>query len=536
MNFATSRRAFIGGTAATGLLLPARAALAHLWPASGFTHSVASGDPGADAITLWTRYVAANGKAARLHYEVAADEGFGRILKRGEATASPDHDWCVRPRVSGLPSGGWAFYRFIAADGTKSPAGRTRTLPQGKLDRFNIAVFSCANKPFGWFNAYAHAAARTDIDLVVHLGDYLYEYKLGNYPEQPMADRQIEPASEIVHLDDYRQRYASYRVDPALQELHRRFPMISIWDDHEFANDTWKGGAENHQPKTEGPWEARRKAAMRAYFEWLPAHDPITKSYDIGDLLSLITLDTRVAGRDHQLDLGGALKSGGLAAFHDGAWSDQHRTLMGFGQEAWAAKALRDSVKSGRKWQLGAQQIVMGNLLTPKETLSWLGPDASARAKAYVGGGIAAAAAGISGNMDSWGGYVPARSRFLKAAQDADAELVVISGDSHNAWAFDLAEGGKAAGVEFGGQSVTSPGYEEALVANPAVVRDGLVARNSELKWCDTSRRGYMAVAFTPENVRCDWVFMQTVRNQSLATGPGQSATVARGRRQMALV
>ncbi len=538
MPLSIDRRALLTASAA-GLLLPARPALAGLWADKGFTHGVASGDPGPDSIKLWTRYAAPGGGDAVLKIEVASDAGMGRIVARGEALAGPATWGTAQARITGLPVGGWLFYRFTAPDGSTSPIGRTRTLPAGPLSRFNIAVFSCANKPFGWFNAYAHAAARDDIDLVVHLGDYLYEYKRGEYPgAAEMVDgRIIDPPGEAIHLDDYRQRYASYRVDPSLQELHRLFPMVAIWDDHEVANDTWKHGAENHQPD-EGPFDARLAAATQAYHEWLPQPDRMYQRYDIGNLVSLITLDTRNTGRDQQLDLGAALRSGpaGLIAFRDGAWNDPKRTIMGAEQEAWFTETIKASVRDGQKWQLVAQQIVMGNLYTPKDAITWLGPNADKRALGYVSGGIAAGAAGIPGNMDSWGGYPQARKRLLRAAQAADADMVVVSGDSHNAWAFDLAEGGKPAGVEFAGQSVTSPGYESALAADPAAIRAGLVAANPEMRWCDTSRRGYLTVSFTPEAARCDWVFCSTIHQRSLATSAGQAATVVRGRRRMTLV
>nr|WP_310523502.1 alkaline phosphatase D family protein [Polymorphobacter sp.] len=538
MRLDLDRRAFFTASAA-GLLLPARPALAGLWADKGFTHGVASGDPGPDSIKLWTRYAATDGRDVVLKVEVATDYGFSTIIARVEAIAGPATWGTAQARLTGLPPGGWLFYRFTAPDGSTSPIGRTRTLPSGPLSRFNIAVFSCANKPFGWFNAYAHAAARDDIDLVVHLGDYLYEYMRGIYPNaaETLPGRDIEPGNEMVRLDDYRQRYASYRVDPGLQELHRLFPMISIWDDHEFANDTWKKGAENHQAD-EGDWAARKATAMQVHAEWLPGPDRIWQRYDIGNLVSLITLDTRAEGRDQQLDLGAGLKDGkpGLTAFKDGPWSDKNRTLLGTEQEKWFADTLKASVKSGQKWQLVAQQIVMGNIFTPKGAVSWLAPDAGKRAQGFVNGGILAAQAGIPGNMDSWGGYPQARKRLLKAAQAANADMVVISGDSHNAWAFNLDESGKPAGVEFAGQSVTSPGYESALAADPALIRAGLVAANPEMTWCDTSRRGYLTVAFTPETARCDWVFMSTIRDRTLTTTTPQAATVQRGKRKMQLV
>ena len=525
----------LGGAALAGLPAGLRA---QMLPARGFTHSVASGDPGATDVLLWTRFVGGGDAAVPLRVEVAEEPAFGRIVARAEGEAGPDHDWCARIRATGLTPGKWYFYRFTGPDGSVSQVGRTRTLPQGKTDRFNIAVFSCSNKPFGYFNAYAHAAKRGDIDLVVHLGDYLYEYPVGTYPSaaETAAGRTLAPANALIALADYRTRYNDYRLDPDLQALHRNFPVISIWDDHEFANDAWKDGAENHKPN-EGSWEERKAHAKQAYREWLPVNETPYRRYDIGDLVTMLTLDTRIEGRDHQLDMGAAIKGGkdALMAFHDGPWSDPKRTLMGFPQEKWAATELR-SARRATKWQLLAQQIVMARLYTPKQAGEWLAPDASARSRAYVQGGIAAAAVHLPFNMDSWTGYLPARERLLSAAQDVGSDLIVISGDSHNAWGSTLLNKYRPAGVEFAGQSVTSPGFETALVADPKVVAAGLVDASRELKWADTSRRGYMMVAFTEEEARCDWVFMSTIKQPSVATSAGQTAKVSRGRNRIEIV
>ncbi len=537
MRLAIDRRAFIAASAA-GLLLPVRPALAQLWPAAGFTHGVASGDPGVDSILLWTRYASADGRDATLKVEVARDAGMTDIIARAETVAGPASWGTAQARITGLPVGGWVFYRFTAPDGRQSDVGRTRTLPQGPLSRFNIAVVSCANKPFGEFNAYAHLAARDDIDLVVHLGDYLYEYRRGVYPSdaEALAGRIIEPAHEMVALDDYRQRYASYRIDPALQALHRNYPMIAIWDDHEICNDSWRDGAENHQAD-EGDYGVRKAAATKAHKEWLPQADRMWQRYDIGNLVSLMTLDTRITGRDRQLDLGSVLRAGptAIAQFRDGPLADMNRQLLGSDQEAWLFDSLKASVKDGQKWQLLAQQVIMGNVMTPKNALDFVGPGADPRAKAYVGAGLAASQAGISAAMDMWAGYPAARARLLAAAQAADADLVVLAGDSHNAWAFDLPHGGKPVGVEFDVQSVTSPGYESALKADPAMIRDALVGSSPELKWCDTSQRGYLTVTFTPEAATSEWTFMRTIREVSTATTGTRSAMVKRGARTLTL-
>jgi len=510
--------------------------------ARGFTHGVASGEPRATSVLLWTRYVPARGDAAPLSFEVAEDPGFGRIVARGEAVASADNDYCAKPVATGLSPDRWYYYRFASADGARSMGGRTRTLPEGPTKQFRIAAFSCANKPFGWFNAYAHAAARNDIDLVVHLGDYVYEYPRGDYPSaaETVAGRAIAPAGEMVQLADYRARYASYREDPDLQRLHQLYPSLNIWDDHETANDAWKDGAQNHQPETEGSWEARKATARKAFREWLPMSDEDYSSYDIGDLLTLVRVETRLVGRDKQLDLGAAIAGAAdldtaLQAFANGPLADPKRSMMGAEQEAWVGDKLAASVRAGKRWQLVAQQVLMGTLVTsPDASPDWLGGAPSERVRQRFITGMAAMRAGIPFNPDSWGGYPAARARLLAQVQNAGANLVTIAGDSHNAWAFDLANDGKPAGVEFGTHSVTSPGFESSLrgVA-PERLAQSLVAANPELKWCDTSHRGYMALTFTPDEMRCDWQLLDTIRERSTGVAATKRATVKRGTQRM---
>ena len=258
----------------------------------GFTHCVASGEPGPDRVLLWTRYASAG--ETPLKWELAEDADFTRIAASGDAAASPARDCCARAWAKGLKPGTWYFYRFIAPDGEKSPVGRTRTLPAGKVDKFRIAVFSCSNHGFGWFNAYGHAAEAGDFDLVLHLGDYFYEYPTGTYPsaKEGLAERLV-PGAETVTLAQYRERFATYRRDPDLQRLHQLYPVISMWDDHEVANDAWKGGAENHQPDSEGPYAARVAVAEQAYREWLPVSDAYWAQYEIGKLATLFRLETR---------------------------------------------------------------------------------------------------------------------------------------------------------------------------------------------------------------------------------------------------
>ena len=390
-------------------------------PTHRFTHGVASGEPGHDRVLLWTRYVAP--ETTTFDWQVSENLDFTAIVSEGSATTSADTDWCAKCWADNLRPARWYYYRFIAADGTMSETGRTRTLPESGMDPFRIAVFSCSNFGFGYFNAYAHAAEVDDFELAVHLGDYIYEYKRGEYPSASAAhpDRTLWPVKEIVALADYRQRYATYRADPDLRRIHQLVPMIAMWDDHESANDSWTGGAENHQPDSEGEWEVRKAAAKRAWREWMPVSDETYARYDIGDLATLVRLDTRLEGREQPFSLGDVLAGqstpdaimAALATFRDGAWASPDRTLLGMAQEAWLADELRSSRSGGKRWQVIAQQVVMGRLTTPPDILDALGSDSPAYIRQRVGASAMAGRVGLPFNMDAWDGYPAARQRLF---------------------------------------------------------------------------------------------------------------------------
>ena len=535
------RRLLQLGALGTGaLVVPGTAAA--LAAARGFTHGVASGEPGQASVMLWTRFVPANGDSARLDYQVSDSADFGRIVASGSSVADAERDFTARAVASGLDPGRWYFYRFRGPDGSPSPIGRTRTLPAGRTGRFTIGAFSCSNLPFGWFNAYAHAAGRGDIDLVLHLGDYLYEYERGRYPTagEALAGRIIEPAHEMVRLADYRLRYAAYRADPDLQRLHQLFPMVMMWDDHESANNSYRDGAENHQPETEGDWQQRKAIAMRVAHEWLPMSANAFETYQIGDLATLLRPETRLTGRSGPLSLGRALAgkadvAAAIAAFRDGPWRDPARSMLGADQEARLAAALAASVGSRTRWQVLGQQVLMGGLSTSPRFAEWAsagaGPERRRRAEVE----LAAAKAGLPANFDAWDGFPAARERLLRSALEADANLVVLTGDTHNAWAFDLDLGGARAGVEFAGHSVTSPGFEHGFPrVDPRDFARAAVEDNRQLKWANTRDRGYMTLSLTPERATCEWLFLDTVRNRSPAIAGTHRMSVARGRNRLA--
>lgn len=535
MSLIINRRALLAtaGFGIGGLMLPGGAAMAQaLLGLTGFTHNVASGEPSQDSVLLWTRYVGATGGPSKVRVEISETQDFAKIAGGGQVTTGPWRDHTVKITVDGLASGKWHWFRFIGPDGSMSPVGRTKTLPAGKVAKFNVAIFSCSNMGFGEFNAYGHAAMRDDVDLVLHMGDYIYEYGRGGYDGGAEFAKRIFPSDEILTLADYRLRYASYRSDKQLQAIHANFPVIPNTDDHEGTNDMWEGGAQNHQPD-EGDWTNRKNAAMQVWREWLPVGETPWKSYEIGDLATYYRTDTRAVARSKPYALSDFMRAAdpakALAEFRDGAWRDPAMTMLGSEQESWLNKAM---AKDAAVWTVVGSGTNMGFHSTPHDALDLFPKDAPERAKNYTRQGVAASKAGLPYNLDNWGGYPAARSRLLAAAQRADANLVVVTGDSHNGWAFDLPEGGKPAGVEFGGHSVSSPGFESATQGmDPMMVAGKLVGNNTgELRWADTSNRGYMHLSFTPQAATNEWVFMDSVRSVSMGTKKSHKMRVRAGR------
>ena len=522
-----------------------------------FTHGLASGDPLNDRVILWTRVRAldaADTTDVPVSWEVASDAAFTQIVARGRAVATAAADFTVKVDATGLSAGRSYFYRF-GAYSSLSGVGRCKTLPSGDVSQVKLAVFSCANYPTGYFHAYAEAAKRTDLDAVVHLGDYIYEYAPGGYASSNAAtlSRTVVPAKEIVSLADYRQRYAQYRTDADLQALHAAHPMIAVWDDHEITNDAWREGAENHQAN-EGDYTARRNAALQAFHEWMPirtgsARDSIYRSFDFGRLLSLHMLDTRVVGRDLQLDYANFITQTGFnAAGFTNAISNPARQLLGAPQQAWLQQQM---VTSTATWQVLGQQVLMGRMNIPAPILFEAErPGTGVSVSAY--GAIVQKAQtnpaaltpterailaqpSIPYNLDAWDGYAVARETLLGTAAQLRKNLVVLAGDTHNAWANDLQLlNGTPAGVEFATSSVSSPGFEEYLPnENPQVLAASLRQLITPLKYCDTSRRGFMVVTATPTACRAEWVFVSNILQRSYTASVGGAMQVLAGQNRL---
>lgn len=456
-------------------------------PAALFSHAVASGDPLSDGVILWTRVSPEAPGPVEVWWEIGVDRAFRQRVQVGTVTTDEQRDYTVKVDVRELEPGKTYYYRFFAL-GRGSVAGRTRTAPVGDVQRLRFGVVSCSSLAHGYFHSYRNLARRLDLDAVLHLGDYIYEYGNAAYG----GVRQYEPAHEIVTLDDYRTRYAQYRRDADLQEVHRQHPFIAVWDDHESANDSYKDGAENHDPSTEGAWEARKDAAIQAYHEWMPIRDGedgrIWRKLSYGDLVDLVMLDTRLWGRDEQLE--GTVLGGPVV-------SDPERTLLGLDQEAWLAEQLDASTA---KWKLIGQQVMMAHLKTTGAPNS-------------EGGGMVV-------NYDQWNGYDSSRSRFFDLLEQGKIDnVIVLTGDIHSSWAFDLtrdpnnpsaydpATGMGSLAVEFVTPAVTSPGLPPLL----ASALSGLFSQNPHMRFAEATLRGYIVLDLTPKRAQAAWYHFDDV-------------------------
>jgi alkaline phosphatase D len=551
-----SRRDFMRGVGAGALAGSAVVRSAGVLAASGslFQHGVASGDPLADRVIIWTRVSPTQPGAVAVLWEVALDAAFARIIRRGRVLTAADLDYTVKADVLGLPSSARLHYRFRAGN-EYSPAGRTRTLPAGAVNQVKLAVFSCSNYPAGYFNVYAEAAKLDDIDAAIHLGDYIYEYPRGGYAsgDAQALGRLSEPAGEILTLADYRTRHAQYRTDPDLQAVHAALPMIAVWDDHEISNDTWREGAENHTEGVEGAFADRRAAAIRAYHEWMPTRVPdpsrperLYRSFRFGDLLSLHMLDTRVIGRDRQLDYADYFGAAGFDAARFAAdMADPNRTLLGAEQQDWLGLQL---AQSDTVWDVLGQQVLMGRMNVPAPlVLGQIG--FSAYSALLVKAQTAPATLtpqerailgqpSVPYNLDAWDGYAAAREVVLGTALALDKNLVVLAGDTHNAWASDLADyQGRQVGVEFATPSVSSPGFEEYFPSEtPQVLAAGFTQIVGPLQYADTARRGFMVVTATREACRAEWRYVSTVKSRSYTMANGPALRVLPGAANRRLV
>lgn len=516
-----------------------------------FLHGVASGDPLKDRVILWTR-ITPQDTSLRLEvvWEIATDDKFTQVINTGKVQTASAQDFTVKVDADKLKSGQTYYYRFKFGS-VISPAGRTKTLPE-TTSSVQFAVCSCSNYPAGYFYVYKEMA-KQEVDAIIHLGDYIYEYGKDGYATEEAVKLGRTLAAdndkEIIKLDDYRKRYALYHTDSDLQAAHARHPFIVIWDDHELANDAWKDGAENHQAN-EGNFLDRKLAALQAYFEWMPIrpvsatdHLNIYRQFDFGSLVQLTMLDTRILARDKQLDYANYMTASGLdiAKFQTDLTSTT-RTLMGYTQREWLQKKLAQSTAT---WNVLGQQVLMAKMLIPAELLLSLSAITSGNVTAETLAKMnqqiielvtlkvrlksgdptltATEKARVTTvapyNLDAWDGYYAEREILYGTFKALNKKVVVLAGDTHNAWSADLhTQAGDFVGVELATSSVSSPGMEKYLSIPLAQLQQFEMAFTTlidELNYTNLNQRGYLKVSFTAQQVQADWVFVNSIKEKT---------------------
>lgn len=539
-----------------------------------FAFGVASGDPLTDRVILWSHAKVPNSTAdVGLTWQVASDAAFTNIVRSGTLIANEAASFTTKVDVTGLAAGTSYFYRFRDGTGVSSTVGTTRTLPASTATAVKFAVFSCSLYSEGYFHTY-DAAAKSDAQYALHLGDYIYEYGSdpvkfgnGNIP----GGRVASPANDIVTLNDYRTRHALYKSDMNLQALHAKMPWITVWDDHEFANNAYVQGAENHNPATQGDWVARKNIAAKAYHEWMPIRTPdasnllkIYRSFDFGTLFSLYMLDTRIEGRDRQYDGFGDADGGtnrylaGLTPNGAGVRPDASRRMISAEQQNWLTTGM---AASRATWQVVGNQDIMARMWFPASVLQAQAGAATnptgvqTAISAYLTAKATRAAnqpltapqlallspatnPGIPYNLDAWDGYPTQRETILQTVKAQGKKLVTLSGDSHNGWFTQLTTlAGEKIGVEFAGTSVSAPGFESAGLGSLASSIDGSVLGSAaigaglglidDVAYCDTIQRGYLLMTITAAQVKGEYVYVSSVKQPTYTAAVGRTITVA---------
>jgi alkaline phosphatase D len=548
---ALTRRGFLKGAAAVtaGSTLTGHAfsnALA-VEPDAVFQYGVASGDPLPDGVLLWTRVTPSpeatpgSGRGGPISLSWFVRDGAGRIVRRGAVRTDASRDHTVKVDVRGLRPATRYTYGFTFGPAT-SPIGTTRTAPDPAAanERLRFGMVSCSNYTGGYFSAYRHLAQRDDLDFVLHLGDYLYEYGNGadRYgPAGLIGRRDHDPATEMLSLSDYRRRHALYKADRDLAALHRKNAFISTWDDHEVTNDTWRAGAQNHSPDSEGDFVDRRNLAYQAYDEWMPIRLPqrrtaaemrIYRRLRFGTLADLTMLDLRQY-RDQQVGP------------QDGATiDDPERTMLGAQQQAFVEAGLAGA---GPAWRLFGNSVQIMPVKAPPL------PAALAAALATLQGGpqpVSLPASGFALLVDPWDGYTASRQQVLQAAAASPGDPVFLTGDIHSTWAADLpldpgtypgfpTELSPSAGIEFVCPSVTSDNLDEITGSPPrtssVAVEEAIKAANRHIKEVEFDSHGYSLVDVTRERIQCDTWFISDREDPEASSAFHRGFSSVRGSR-----
>lgn len=469
-----------------------------------FTLGIASGDPAPDGFVLWTRLapepVQGGGmpnEHVQVRWEVAEDEAMKRVVRSGNAVASPELAHSVHVEVEGLPANRWYWYRFTAGDAV-SPVGRARTMPAyaDAPEKLRMAFASCQDYHY-YYTAWQHMAAETDLDLIFHLGDYIYE-------GGPRADRPRQHnGPEILSLDDYRNRLALYKTDEHLRKAHTLCPFVVTWDDHEVENNYANAVDENGgRPEN---FLKRRAGAYQAYYEHMPLRafsKPIGPDMQLyrrvsfGRLADFFVLDTRQYRSNQPCgDRNGKPCDG---------FFDPSATMLGDAQERWLREGLS---RSASRWNVLAQQVILSGL------------------------DFARTEDGPTYSMDQWSGYAYARNRLTKFLDEAKpSNPVVLTGDVHSNWVSEvpldfLDQKSKSVAAEFVGTSITSGGDGSPNLE----YREKVLARNPWLKH-HNGQRGYVSCTITPANWRADYRTVEYVSRPGSPMATSASYVVESGR------
>jgi len=480
-----------------------------------FYHGVASGDPSPTSLVIWTRVTPDTGFTGSLNgsWAVATDTAMTNVVASGNYITDNTKDYTVKENVTGLQAGTTYYYKFKQGS-AHSLIGRGKTLPTN-ASHLRYAVVSCNNYEAGYFNGFARIAERNDIDAVIHLGDYIYEYEAGQYGDTTI--NRFHDSTETIDLQEYRNRYSLYRLDPDLRRAHQQHTFINIWDDHETANDAYQGGAENHDPATEGPWNTRKNNAYQAFHEWIPIEDRATpviyRSFNFGNLAELVMLDTRIEGREQQIN-----------DVTNPALYNPNRTMLGQSQRDWFLNALDNSTA---QWKIVGNQVIFAQLQV----------------------GFAAQAPQTPQDVESifldiWDGYPAERQRIITHLDTAGIDNVVfVTGDFHSSFAFDIADtvvneallyapvpnynpatGAGSRAVEFTTPSITSANFDENVGSLAATAIEAQINAplpgignnpNPHMKFVDLDRHGYIILDVRPDSVTANWYYVDKINATS---------------------
>ncbi len=439
-----------------------------------FPFGVCSGDPSSQSVIIATHvWPKDTTPEINIVWEMYLDKQATQKIIQGELIAYKHNAYAVKAQVIHLQPNTYYYYRFIFNNDT-SILGRTKTLPQGNVQNARFLVASCGNYEAGWFNAYKHMSTEQNIDAVLILGDYIYEYYQQKAPRSVLV-RQHIPSYEIITLSDYRTRYAQYRLDKDLQALHAAHPVIAIWDDHEFANNAYKDGADNHQAH-EGDWTSRKYNAKKAYFEWLPVQEnedkKIFRMFNIGNLIDLIMLDGRMEGRTLPEDANNIIQTG--------------NTMLGDTQKSWF---FSKTINSQATWKMIGNQVIFSNFHVPKKLSRF-----------------------NKSRLDMWQGYTHERKEILDTfTQKNIKNLLVLTGDAHSSWFIRIKNNKKPLGAEVVTPSISSHNLNEYYPLWKIHALNLLFNyswKNRHIKYFNGTKHGYVLLDVNKKRTKVTWKYL----------------------------